>query len=51
MHSLLSTALKLSVALAALASLGRTPAFAAEESCASCDKKVSFNGDFVHRRH
>ena len=50
MHSLLSTALKLSVALAALASLGRTPAFAAEESCASCDKKVSFNGDFVHRR-
>jgi beta-glucosidase len=25
-------------------------AFAAEESCASCDKKVIFSGDFVHRR-
>ncbi len=50
MHSFLSTALKLSIAAATLASLGRTPAFAAEESCASCDKKVSFSGDFVHRR-
>ena len=25
-------------------------AFAAEESCASCDKKVIFGGDFIHRR-
>src|SRR5215471_18812593 len=24
--------------------------FAAEESCASCDKKVIFSGDFTHRR-
>ena len=24
--------------------------FAAEESCASCERKVSFSGDFVHRR-
>jgi beta-glucosidase len=50
MHSLLSTALKLSITLAALASLERTPAVAAEETCVSCDRKVSFSGDFVHRR-
>ena len=31
---------------AALALL--TPANAAEESCASCDKKVTFSGDFTH---
>ncbi|MGA2554913.1 MAG: glycoside hydrolase family 3 C-terminal domain-containing protein [Verrucomicrobiota bacterium] len=50
MRSLLSTALKLSITAATLASLGPTPALAAEESCATCDKKVSFSGDFVHRR-
>ena len=26
------------------------PSCAVEESCASCEKKVSFSGDFVHRR-
>ncbi len=26
------------------------PAFAAEETCASCGKKVIFSGDFAHRR-
>ncbi len=50
MNSYLTTALKLSITAAALASLGRTPAIAAEESCATCDRKVTFSGDFVHRR-
>jgi beta-glucosidase len=50
MRSLLSTALKLSVTLAALAAIGQTTALAAEESCDSCSKKVTATGDFVHRR-
>ncbi len=34
-----------------LADHGRSaPAFAAEESCASCGRKVAFSGDFAHRR-
>ena len=36
MNPYLTTALKLSITAAALASLGRTPAIAAEESCATC---------------
>ena len=50
MHSLISTALKLSITAPLLASLAQTPAFAAEESFAFGDRKVSFSGDFVHRR-
>ncbi len=50
MRSLLSSAIKLSVAVATLASLSPKPAQAAEESCASCGRKVTFSGDFVHRR-
>jgi len=50
MHSLLSTALKLSITAATIASLARTPAIAVEETCSTCDKKVTFSGDFVHRR-
>jgi beta-glucosidase len=39
------------ISAVSLTSLGLcTPALAAEESCASCDKKVTFSGDFVHRR-
>ena len=34
---------------AALALLKPAPASAAEESCASCDKKVTFSGDFTHQ--
>jgi beta-glucosidase len=42
--------IKFLIAIASLASLWPAAAFAAEESCASCDKKVSFSGDFVHSR-
>jgi beta-glucosidase len=49
MHSLHSTALKLSITAAILAAIGLAPAFAAEEGCSSCDKKVTFSGDFTHR--
>ena len=43
------------LALAALASLaclglGASPAFAAEEICASCGQQVSLSGDFTHRK-
>ena len=49
MHSLRSSALKLSVTAAILAGIWLAPAFAAEEGCSSCDKKVTFSGDFAHR--
>ena len=49
-HPLLSSLAKFVVIAFVLASLGSVRSFAAEESCASCDRKVSFSGDFVHRR-
>ncbi len=48
MHSLLSIALKLSLTAAVLAGLGPTPVLAADEGCASCDRKITFSGDFAH---
>ncbi len=50
MRPIFCSALKLSVVLAAISSLSSMFAFAAEESCASCDKKVTFSGDFTHTR-
>ncbi len=50
MRSLRCTVLKLSISVILLGSLAGTPAFAAEESCGSCDTKVSFSGNFNHRR-
>ena len=38
------------ISVVSLASLWLGGAIAAEESCASCGKKVIFSGDFVHRR-
>ena len=47
-HSFLCTLIKLSISVSLLGSLASLPAFAAEESCASCTTKVTFSGDFVH---
>ncbi len=51
------TARSVSLALALISLAALAPsrllvpsAIAAEESCASCEKKVTFSGDFVHRR-
>jgi beta-glucosidase len=50
MRSVLFSATKLSVALAALTTLICAAGYAADETCALCDKKLSFSGDFTHRR-
>ncbi len=50
MHPTTSSAMKLSIILTALASLSSAPAFAAEETCATCGRKVVFDGSFIHRR-
>ena len=47
-RTLFASFIKLLLVVAALAV--SKPATAAEESCASCDRKVTFSGPFVHRR-
>ncbi len=49
MCSTSSIAIRLSLAIALFSAL-TAPLFAAEETCAVCDKKITFSGDFIHTR-
>ena len=50
MRSFQFYAIKLSVVLAAAACFLPRTGFAADETCAMCDKKIVFSGEFVHQR-
>ncbi len=50
MRSMLPPLFKLFIFTLTIAGLGSATAYAAEESCASCDRKVGFSGDFVYQR-
>src|SRR5579863_3222569 len=50
MRSKLIFTIKLSVFAAVFCGIAASRLFAAEETCNTCEKKISFTGDFVHRR-
>ena len=50
MRSTVFPALKLSIALTLVAGFLPGPTSAADETCAMCDKKIVFSGEFVHQR-